>query len=104
MKADGWMSTEDLHDHDGYVERFDRVVGAIRPGQYGRYRNRLVLKMNSDQYRRKVEEYEDLGRRLGAMMNAGDTIDDTLVTALRAAEIDLVLERSRFLPEFGPRD
>lgn len=97
------MSTEDLLPYEPYLERFDRVVGAIRPGQYGRFKNRLVLKMTGEQYRRRVEDYAELGRRLADMMRAGDTIDDTVVTAMRAAEADLVLERSRFLPEFERR-
>jgi hypothetical protein len=94
------MSTDDLMQYDDYLARFERIVGTILPGQYGRFKNRLVLKMTGDQYQRRVEEYQDLGRRLGDMLRSGDTIDDTLVTALRAAEIDLVLERSLFLPEF----
>lgn len=32
------------------------------------------------------------------MMNAGDTIDDTLAVELRTVEVELVLERSLFLP------
>jgi hypothetical protein len=39
-----------------------------------------------------------LGERFTAMMNAGDTIDDTLAVELRSAEAELVLEKSLFLP------
>lgn len=93
------MTNEELEQYERYLDRFDRVVGAIRPGQYGRFKSRLVMKMTGEQYRRRVAEYRELGRQLSDRMRSGDTIDDTLVTALRAAEADLVLERSHFLPQ-----
>jgi hypothetical protein len=83
-----------------YIERFDRQVGHIETGQYGNYRGRLVCKLHPDAFRSKVDEYMELGRRFTEMLSSGDTIDDALAVELRSTEIELVLEKSMFLP--GP--
>lgn len=92
------MPTDYNQEYERYVERFLRLVGDIQPGQYGRFRNRLVPRLTQGQFRERVDAYMAIGQRFTAMMNAGDTIDDTLAVELRAAEAELVLERSLFLP------
>lgn len=92
------MPTDYALEYERYVERFQRLVGDIQPGQYGRFRNRLVPRLTAAQFRERVDHYMAVGERFTAMMNAGDTIDDTLAVELRAAEAELVLERSLFLP------
>ena len=92
------MPTDYTQEYERYTERFVRLVGEILPGQYGRYRNRLVPRLTVSQFRERVDHYMHLGDRFVAMMNAGDTIDDTLAVELRTAEVELVLEKSLFLP------
>lgn len=93
------MPTDYEKEYDRYQERFRREVGPMKPGQYGRHKGRLVVHLSAGEFRAKVEEYMELGGRFNAMLQEGDTIDDTLATGLRTAEIELVLERSLFWPE-----
>ena len=92
------MPTDYAQEYERYTERFTRLVGDMQPGQYGRYRNRLVPRLTAGQFRERVDHYMALGDRFVAMMNAGDTIDDTLAVEIRSAEVELVLEKSLFLP------
>jgi hypothetical protein len=92
------MPTDYAQEFQRYSTRFVRLVGDIQPGQYGRFRNRLVPRLTEAQFRERVDHYMALGDRFSAMMNAGDTIDDTLAVELRSAEAELVLEKSLFLP------
>lgn len=92
------MPTDYSKEYARYLSRFDRLVGGLETGQYGRYRGRLVRKLADAQFREKVDEYMRLGRQFGQMMASGDTIDDTLAVELRSTEIELVLEKSLFLP------
>ena len=50
------------------------------------------------QFRQKVEDYLAMGNRFNRIVSSGDTMDDTLALDLRAAEVELVMERSLFLP------
>lgn len=97
------MSTDYDQEYADYLERFERLVGDIKTGQYGRYKGRLVRKYDREELEAKLEQYVELGERFVEMMNSGDTIDDLLAVDLRAAEAELVLEESRYLPDFGKR-
>ena len=92
------MPTDYDKEYGRHQDRFARVVGNIEPGQYGRYKGRLVPRLDAEGFRFKVDQYMDLGRRFSEMVSEGDTIDDALAVELRAAEIELVLEKSLFLP------
>lgn len=93
------MPTDYAKEFDRYLERFQRLVGDIRTGQYGGFRERLVRKLDAEEFRQRVDDYMALGRRFTQMVSAGDTIDDTVAVELRAVEVELVMERSLFLPE-----
>lgn len=96
------MAMHETTDFQQYNARFDALVGPLEPGQYGHFRGRLVRRLDAGRFGAKLAEYEELGRRFAASFSAGDTIDDALAVELRAAEIELVLERSLFLPDLGP--
>lgn len=83
-----------------YLERFERLVGQIQTGQYGRFRGRLVRKLSPEQFDDKMSCYMSLGARFNEMVTAGDTIDDTIMADLRGAEIELIVEESLFMPNF----
>ncbi|MBU0554166.1 hypothetical protein KKF91_18225 [Myxococcota bacterium] len=83
-----------------YLERFERLVGAIQTGQYGRFRGRLVRKLSPDEFDEKMSRYMNLGARFSEMVVAGDTIDDTIMADLRVAEVELIVEESLFLLNF----
>ena len=85
-------------DYPDYVDRFNELVGDITEGQYGNYRGRLVLRMTRNQFEKKYQRYLDLGVRYGQMLSRSDTIEDSLTVDLRAAEIELLITNSLFLP------
>ena len=85
-------------DYPDYVDRFNELVGDIAEGQYGNYRGRLVLRMTQSQFEKKYQRYLDLGIRYGQMLSRSDTIEDSLTVDLRAAEIELLITNSLFLP------
>lgn len=85
-------------DYNDYVQRFTDLVGEIAEGQYGNYRGRLVLRMDRAQFETKYQRYLDLGVRYGDMLSQSDTIEDSLTVDLRAAEIELIIIDSLFLP------
>ncbi len=85
-------------DFSAYVERFERLVGDIQTGQYGQFKGRLVRKLNADEFDQKATEYDKLGQRFNRILEEGDTIDEGLTLNLRSVEVELVLEKSRFLP------
>ncbi len=81
-----------------YSKRFERIVGSMKVGQYGRFRNRLIRRMNTVEFELLLTRYMALGDRFNEMVSSGDTIDENITLDLRASEIELVLERSLFLP------
>ena len=90
--------TSDTIDYTEYDERFQRLVGDIQAGQYGRYRGRLVRKLTLSEYADQKSEYIRLGERLTNAVNAGETLSDNLTAELRSTEVNLVLEQSSYLP------
>jgi hypothetical protein len=92
------MPTNYDNEYRRYVDRFTQQVGDFQIGQLGRYRGRLVKKYPRDEFVAKVERYMAMGQRFNAIVSSGDTMDDTLALDLRALEIELVMERSLFLP------
>lgn len=92
------MPTDYDKEYQRYLDRFTQQVGEFQVGQLGRYRGRLVKKYPPEEFGAKVERYMAMGQRFNAIVSAGDTMDDTLALDLRALEIELVMERSLFLP------
>ena len=97
------MPTDYDTEYTRYLTRFEAAAGVMAPGQHGRYRGRLVKKFGRDEFVSKVESYMALGAQFNAVVAAGDTMDDTLALDLRAMEVELVLEKSLFLPNRRPR-
>ena len=85
---------------EAYEERFTRLVGDLITGQYGQFRGRLVRRMSDGEHQEELVRYHELGERLEASLAAGDTIDERLTTQIRATEVTLVLETSKYLPNF----
>ena len=85
-------------DYDDYLKRFLSEVGEIADGQYGQYKGRLVLKMNRDQFEQRYTHYLELGIHYGDLLARSDTIEDSITVDLRAAEIELLIKESLFLP------
>jgi hypothetical protein len=86
------------NDFDEYLQRFQEIVGEIEAGQYGKYKGRLVLKMTREQFEARYLQYLTLGIRYGTMLSQSDTIEDTLTVDIRAAEVELLIKTSLFLP------
>lgn len=85
-------------DFDAYLSRFLEYVGEIAEGQYGTYRGRVILKMSRQQFETRYERYLALGIRYGDLLSMSDTIEDSLTVDIRAAEIELLITDSLFLP------
>ena len=85
-------------DFEEYFQRFTELVGVIEEGQYGQYKGRLVLKMNRQQFEDRYQQYLDLGIHYGELLERSDTIEDSITVDLRAAEIELLIKNSLFLP------
>lgn len=81
-----------------YLNRVHQHLGDIQTGQYGHFRNRLVRKLNQEQFASKLSEYSACGQALITAVENGDTIDERLTVQIRAIEFDLVMEKSRYLP------
>ncbi len=92
------MQTDYPKEFQRYLDRFDRLVGGIETGQYANYKGRLVCKLDEEAFQLKVDAYMAAGQRFTEMLRSGDTIDDALAIELRSTEVELVLERSLFLP------
>ncbi|MHC4836996.1 MAG: hypothetical protein ACYTF3_02250 [Planctomycetota bacterium] len=86
-------------EFEAYEERFRRLVGEHKPGQYGRYKNRLLLRLDAAAFSARLETYKSLGEQFNATLMNGDTIDDDLFVALKGAEDELLFERSHYLPQ-----
>ena len=85
-------------DFEDYLQRFAQLVGDIEEGQYGQYKGRLVLKMSRFQFEERYQQYLDLGIHYGELLERSDTIEDSITVDLRAAEIELLIKLSLFLP------
>ena len=92
--------TEQLLTFPEYEERFLRLVGDIHPGQYGRYKGRLVRRMSQGQFSEQLNHYNELASRFTEASGSGETLSEVLIVELRDAEVKLVLEQSAFLPNF----
>ena len=90
--------TDSSNEFTQYIERFERLVGDIQTGQYGQFKGRLVRRLNSEEFEMKANEYDELGQRFNRILDNGDTIDEGLTVSLRGVEVELVMEKSRFLP------
>lgn len=85
-------------DYDAYLARFSSLVGEIAEGQYGRYKGRLVPKMSRAQFEERYTRYLALGVKYATMLSNNTTIEDTLTVDLKAAEVELLVQDSLFLP------
>ena len=81
-----------------YETRFQQLVGDIQPGQFGRFNGRLVTRLNRDEFREQLSEYESCGSRLEAAMQSGNTLSESLMSQIRSLEVTIVLETSKYLP------
>ena len=90
---------ENLFNHSSYQEKFREKVGAgLGIGQYGQYKGRLIPFLSAEAHRERVERYLRLGRHYGALLEEGETIEDSVPAQLRALETELLIEQSLFLP------
>jgi hypothetical protein len=98
VEATGEFMNNQVNEFSEYNERFNRLVGEIQTGQYGRYRGRVVRRMNAEEFNLKTASYGELGQRFNRILDTGDTIDEGLTVDLRSIETELILEQSRYLP------
>jgi len=91
------MSDSDTPFSD-YETRFEKQVGSIQPGQYGRFNNRLVKRLSAHEFIEQTGHYEACGNELLVAIENGETLSEQLIVKIRTIEANLILEKSEYLP------
>ena len=80
-----------------YLLRFGDRVGSIETGQYGRFRDRLVRKLDEREFAALATQHKNLTGQMNTKVTNGDTIDEGLLLEIRRVEFDLLIEDSKFI-------
>ena len=79
-------------DYTTYLARFDERVGRVAVGAYGKWQGKLVRKLAEPEFDAKQAEYASLEEMYRAIVQRGDTINDTVVRLLRERAAELILD------------
>jgi hypothetical protein len=75
-----------------YVARFDREVGPIAVGAYGKWKGKLVRRLSEGEFATKQNEYLTLDKTYRLILERGDTINDAVVKLWRERGAELLLD------------
>jgi hypothetical protein len=75
-----------------YLARFQKEVGAVAVGHYGKYQGKLVRKLNPAEFAKKHDELAHLVRTYRGIIERGDTINDAITKLLRERQIELLID------------
>ena len=78
--------------YQAYLDRFDRLVGPRKVGQYGTWQKHLVTKFALDEFQQRVENYEKLEKVCRHILETGATMNDAVTQALEEAAAEILLE------------
>ncbi len=78
--------------YQSYLARFDREVGALAVGAFGKWKGKLVRKLSESEFAVKQNEYLTLDKTYRLIVERGDTINDAVVRLLRERASELLLE------------
>jgi hypothetical protein len=80
--------------YQGYLARFQALMGQLPVGSYGKFKGLLVRKLPPDEFEKKHGEWVTLSRTYKGIMQRGDTLNDAVTKLLREREAELLLEES----------
>jgi hypothetical protein len=75
-----------------YLGRFEREVGPLAVGAYGKWKGKLVRKLSESEFTAKQNEYLTLDKTYRLICERGDTINDAVVRMWRERGAELLLE------------
>ena len=91
------VPVSDNTEFEAYLTRFQERVGLIDVGQYGRFRDRLVRKLDEVEFKALATQHVSLASQMSEKITNGDTIDESLLLEIRRVEFDLLIEDSKFI-------
>src|SRR5688572_26766132 len=86
------MSDELQAAYQGYLDRFDKLVGPRKVGQYGTWQKHLVKKFSLDEFQQRFEAYQKLEKVCRHILETGATMNDAVTQALEEAAAEILLE------------
>lgn len=75
-----------------YVAKFDREVGAVAVGAYGKFQGKLVRKLSPEEFAARHKEFVQLDSAYRGILERGDTINDTVVRMWREKRAELLID------------
>lgn len=83
------MPSDDPRDYGAYLARFDREVGPLAVGVYGKFAGQLVKKLTADEHTALAKELAELDRSYQEMILGGHTVSNSLCRLLRQRAAEL---------------
>ena len=77
---------------DPYLEYLSRFQTQIGAGGFGKFRGRLVRKLNPDEFNSAQQEFTTLRKHYEKCVERGDTINDALTKLLAEKAAELLIE------------
>jgi len=84
------MSTDESYAL--YLARFERTVGALKLGEYGKSQGRVVQKLSQAEFEPRWRDFIELRTAYENLLARGLTIDNAILAELRERAADLVVE------------
>ena len=78
--------------YQGYLERFQREVGTIAVGAYGKFHGKLVRKLSAEEFATRASEFAVLDKTYRGILERGDTINDAVVRMWRERRAELLID------------
>jgi len=75
-----------------YLARFQERIGAVAVGGYGKWKGKLVRKLNPAEFAIKHDEFEKLRLHYEKILERGDTLNDALTKLLRERAAELLID------------
>jgi len=78
--------------YQAYLERFQREVGPVNVGAYGKWKGKLVRKLSPVEFGTKHDEFTKLDVTYRGIIARGDTINDAVVRLWRERRAELLID------------
>lgn len=75
-----------------YLARFEKAVGAVAVGGYGKHEGKLVKKLAADEFATRWAELVDLRANYERVLENGHTISNVLMKLLRERSAEMIVE------------
>ena len=81
----------DPAEYAKYVERFEKALGALEVGAYGKWKGHLIKRLSPEDFEVRHSAYRKLAEEFQAAVDRGYTISNQLMRQLREHAAELVL-------------